>query len=259
MDTAKKIWSIAERVLTILLVAFTVFMMVFTVLSVTTLDKNERSLFGYRFYVVASDSMSPSENNRDERVHFSAGDIIVSKKVKNPRKLSEGEIISFISTNSDSYGETVTHKIRRVEKKSDGTVLGYVTYGTNTGADDEALVEPEFVLGVYKAKLPAVGRFFAFVKTTPGYIVCILVPFLLLILYNGVNVVRLFRQYKAEQVTEMQLEREKIAEEREENRRMMEELLALKAQLEKEQGNKAKEEKEESGDASSASDSERSE
>jgi signal peptidase I len=234
MDTAKRIWNISVRILSILLVAFAVLMMVFTVLSVTTLDKNERSIFGYRFYVVASDSMSPSENNADERVHFCAGDIIVVKRVKDPRAIGEGEIISFISTNRDSYGETVTHKIRRVERGDGGTVRGYVTYGTHTGTDDESIVEPEFVLGVYRAKLPAVGRFFAFVKTTPGYIVCILVPFLLLILYNGTNVVRLFCQYKAEQVTAMQAERDEIAAEREENRRMMAELLALKAQLEKE-------------------------
>ena len=231
MDTARRILQVAERILTVLLIGFTVFMMVFTVLSVTTLDQNERSLFGYRFYVVASDSMSRSESNEDEAVHFSAGDVIFSKKVRNPRAIAAGEIISFISTNRDSYGKTVTHKVRRVEYASDGTVLGYVTYGTNTGVDDESIVEPEFVLGVYRGKLPTVGRFFAFVRTTPGYIVCILVPFLLLILSNGVSVVRLFMRYKAEQITAMQAERERLYAEREENRRMMAELLALKEEL----------------------------
>ena len=234
--TAKKILNIALKVVTWLLVALTVFMMIFTVVTVTTVDRNDRSIFGVKFYIVQTDSMSKSELNADMDVHFNAGDIVIIKNVEDNRALQAGDIIAFMSTNSVSYGETVTHMIREVKKTEDGKVLGYVTYGTNTGTDDEALVEPEYVLGIYSGKLPGVGNFFAFVKSTPGYIVCILVPFLLLILYNGVNVIRLFRKYKREQMEAMQAERDKIEEERAEAQRMMQELLALKAQLDKKDG-----------------------
>ena len=234
--TAKKILNIALKVVTWLLVAFTVFMMIFTVVTVTTVDRNDRSIFGVKFYIVQTDSMSLSENNKDMDVHFNAGDIVIIKNVDDPRALQAGDVIAFMSTNSVSYGETVTHMIREIKKTEDGKVLGYVTYGTNTGTDDEALVEPEYVLGAYSGKLPGVGNFFAFVKSTPGYIVCILVPFLLLILYNGVNVIRLFRKYKREQMADMQAEKEKLEAERAENQRMMQELLALKAQLDKKEG-----------------------
>ena len=234
--TAKKILNIALKVVTWLLVAFTVFMMIFTVVTVTTVDKNDRSIFGVKFYIVQTDSMSKSDLNADMDVHFNAGDIVIIKNADDPRGLQAGDIIAFMSTNSVSYGETVTHMIREVKMTEDGKVLGYVTYGTNTGTDDEALVEPEYVLGAYSGKLPGVGNFFAFVKSTPGYIVCILVPFLLLILYNGVNVIRLFRKYKREQMADMQAEKEKLEAERAENQRMMQELLALKAQLDKKEG-----------------------
>ena len=234
--TAKKILNISLKVITWLLIAFTVFMMIFTIFTVSTVDRNDRSIFGVKFYIVQTDSMSLSENNKDIDVHFNAGDIVIIKNVKDSRALQAGEIIAFMSTNSVSYGETVTHMIREVKKTEDGKVLGYVTYGTNTGTDDEALVEPEYVLGVYSGKLPGVGKFFAFVKSTPGYIVCILIPFLLLILYNGINVIRLFRKYKREQMEAMQAERNKIEEERAEAQRMMQELLALKAQLEQKSG-----------------------
>ena len=234
--TAKKILNIALKVVTWLLVAFTVFMMIFTIVTVTTVDRNDRSIFGVKFYIVQTDSMSLSENNKDMDVHFDAGDIVIIKNVEDPRALQAGDVIAFMSTNSVSYGETVTHMIREVRKTEDGKVLGYVTYGTNTGVDDEALVEPEYVLGAYSGKLPGVGNFFAFVKSTPGYIVCILVPFLLLILYNGVNVIRLFRKYKREQMADMQAEKEKLEAERAENQRMMQELLALKAQLDQKNG-----------------------
>ena len=238
-STTKKVLNISLRVVTWLLVAFTVFMMIFTIFTVATVDKNDRSIFGFKFYIVRTDSMSLSEKNKDMDVHFNAGDIILIENLDDTRNLQAGDIIAFMSTNSISYGETVTHMIREVKKTEEGKLLGYVTFGTNTDTDDEALVEPEYVLGAYAGKLPGVGNFFAFVKSTPGYIICILVPFLLLILYNGVNVIRLFRKYKKEQTDIMAAEREQLEQERAENQRMMAQLLELKAQLEKKDGGSA--------------------
>jgi len=237
-DKTKKIVNISLKVVTWLLIAFTVFMMIFTIVTVTTVDRNDRSIFGVKFYIVQTDSMSKSENNKDMDIHFNAGDIVLIKDLSDNEKaeLKAGDVIAFLSTNSVSYGETVTHMIREVKYNDEGKIVGFVTYGTNTGTNDEKVVEPEYILGKYTGKLPGVGNFFAFVKSTPGYIVCILVPFLLLILYNGVNVIRLFRQYKKEQTAVMEAERAEIAEERKKNEDMLRELQALKEQLEKQKG-----------------------
>ena len=232
MKNLKINWNIIFKIGTYIIVAFTIFMMLFTIVTVSTFDKNDRIVFGYRFYIVASDSMSLSEKNKDFDVHFNAGDIIVVKNVKEDSVYKPGEIISFMSMNSDSYGKTITHVIRRVEYTDEGKVKGYVTYGTNKDSDDEDLVEPEYVLGHYVGKLPIIGKFFAFVKSTPGYIVCILVPFLILIAYNLVNVIRLFMKYKREQMEQLETERSQLEAERAENQRIMQELLDLKAQLE---------------------------
>lgn len=235
-ETAKKVLGITSKVLTWILIAVTVFMMIFTIFSVLTFDRNDRNLFGIRFYIVLTDSMSPSENNKDDEVHFNAGDIVLIKNVDDAKNLQPGDVIAFISQNSVSFGETVTHMIRERRTNTDGELIGYVTYGTNTGTNDEALVEPEYVLGTYAGKLPAVGKFFQFLKTTPGYIVCILVPFLLLILWQGVNTVKLFKLYKQEQMADMQAERDQIAREREESAAMLRELQALREQLSRQTG-----------------------
>ena len=231
---AKRIFNIGIKIITWLLVVFSVFMMIFTIVTVTTVDKNDRDIFGFKFYIVQTDSMSKSENNKDIDIHFNAGDIVIIKNLSEEEKgkLKGGEVIAFVSTNDESYLETVTHMIRGPKYDKNGSLLGYVTYGTNTGVNDEALVAPEYVLGSYAGKLPGIGNFFAFVKSTQGYIVCILVPFLLLILYNGVNIIRIFRSYKREQMKEMQAERDKIEAEKAENQRIMQELLSLKAKLE---------------------------
>ena len=247
MNNTKKILNIALKIATWLLIAVTVFMMIFTIVTVSTVDRNDRSMFGLRFYIVLTDSMSKSENNADMDVHFNAGDIVIVKNIKDPTKLKAGDIIAFMSTNEVSYGETVTHMIREAKRTPNGELIGYVTFGTNTGVDDEALVEPAYVLGTYSGKLPGVGNFFVYLRSTPGYILCILLPFMLLILYNGVYVIRLFRRYKREQTEILDAEKAEIAAERKQNEEMMRELLELKAKLEQQAAaQKAPEEENES-------------
>ena len=234
-ENVKKVFGIISKVFSWIIIAVTVFMMIFTIISSTTLDKNDRSIFGLKFYIVLSDSMSPSENNKDDKVHFSAGDMVIIKSVKNNFALQPGDIIAFINQNENmdgvKVGDTITHRIREVVRDDEGRVEGYVTYGTNTGVNDEKVVTPSFVIGKYAGKLPSVGYFFQFLRTTPGYIVCILVPFLLLIIWQGANTIKLFRQYKREQMADIEAERAEIAKEREQSLQMMRELQALKEQL----------------------------
>ena len=217
----KKVLNIIKNIFVWLMVALAVCMMIFTVVSVNTFDRSDRSLFGFKAFIVLSDSMSKTD--------FDAGDLVLVKEV-DPATLKEGDIIAYTSQNTSNYGETVTHKIRKLTTDANGEP-GFITYGTTTDTDDETIVTYPYVLGKYTTNIPKVGRFFMFLKTTPGYIVCILIPFLLLILIQGLNCIKLFRRYKLEQMAEMKEERAKIEEERAESQKMMAELLALKAQL----------------------------
>lgn len=220
-----KILIIVRSIFVWLFVALAVAMMVFTVVSVSTFDRADRSLFGYKAFIVLSDSMSKTD--------FDAGDLVLIKQV-DPSTLKEGDIISYTSQNAASFGETVTHKIRKLTTDAEGEA-GFITYGTTTDTDDETVVTYPFVLGKYSFSIPKVGLFFQFLKTTPGYIVCILVPFMILILIEGVRCIRIFKKYKSEQQAELQAERDKIAEERAETQRMMQELLAIKKEMEQSQ------------------------
>lgn len=220
----KKALNIIRTTLVWLLVLLAVSMMIFTVISVTTFNRNDRSLFGYKMYIVNTDSMAATD--------FNAGSLILVKET-DPSTLKEGDIITFMSQDTDSFGETITHKIRKLTTDAEGNP-GFITYGTTTGVDDDTVVTYPYILGKYHHKIPWLGRFFNFLKTTPGYFVCIFTPFMLIILYEGIKFFRLFRRYKQEQMEEMQAEKEKLEEEREANAKMLEELQALKAQLESE-------------------------
>jgi len=215
----KRVLNIVKTVLVWMVVVFAVGMMIFTIVSVNTFDQSDRGVFGYKFFIVRTDSMSAT--------HFNAGDIVIVKDV-DVRELKAGDVITFVSQSSDNYGETVTHMIREVTTDRDGSIA-FVTYGTTTGVNDEALAT--FIVGKYQTRIPKLGTFFAFLKTTPGYIVCILIPFLILILSQGITCVKLFLQYRREQTAELEAERAKIEAERQETQKMMAELMALKAQL----------------------------
>lgn len=228
----KKTLHIIKNIFVWLVVVVAVCMMIFTIVSVNTFDRIDRSIFGYKAFIVLSDSMSATD--------FSAGDLVLTKEV-DPATLQVGDIIAFQSTNTENYGEVVTHKIRALTTDEAGNP-GFITYGTTTGTDDESIVTYSFVLGKYQTRLPGVGTFFQFLKTTPGYIVCIFLPFLLLILVQGINSIRLFRRYKQEQFAEIEAqreqekaelaaERERLEAERQESQKMMAELLQLKKEL----------------------------
>ncbi|MBQ7795047.1 MAG: signal peptidase I [Lachnospiraceae bacterium] len=217
----KKILNTIKDILVWGIMILAVGMMIFTVISVNTFDQNHRSLFGYKAFIVRSDSMSATD--------FDAGDVIFVKEV-DPSTLQEGDIIAYISQNDHNYGDTVTHKIRRLTTTMGGEP-GFITYGTTTNTDDEAVVVYEYILGKYTGNVPKVGTFFTFLKTTQGYILCIFIPCMLLILYEGFNCIQLFRSYKKEQMEEIEAERKQLEEERRQSAEMMKELQALKEQL----------------------------
>ena len=222
----KKAWNVVKNIFTWAVILIAVGMMIFTIVSVNTFDRADRNLFGYKAFIVLSDSMSATD--------FSAGDLVLGKEV-DPATLREGDIISFSSQNTSNFGEIVTHKIRKVTTDENGDTA-FVTYGTTTNTDDESLVTFPFVIGKYQTRLPGVGKFFTFLKTVPCYICCILTPFIVLIVLQLINFIKIFRAYKKEQMADLTREREQIAEERKKSEAMMNELLALKAQLDAQKG-----------------------
>lgn len=217
----KKLLHIIQSILVWGLLILSIGMMIFTIFSVNVFEQSNRSVFGYQFFIVQSDSMSATD--------FSAGDVVMIKKVS-PDTLAEGDIIAYTSQNTYNYGETVTHKIRSLTVTSTGEP-GFITYGTTTDTDDESVVTYPYVLGKYTGHIPGIGTFFAFLRTVPGYILCILIPFLILIGYNGLNCILLFRRYKKEQKAALHREKEELQRERIRSEQMERELQLLRARL----------------------------
>ena len=188
----KKRLEAVRNILSWTLTAAAAVMIIFTIVSLTAADREDRSIFGFRAFIALSDSISSTD--------FDAGDLVLVKEV-DPATLKEGDIIAYISRSSASNGETTTHKIRRLTADEDGEP-GFITYGTTTDTDDEGIVTYGDVLGVYRGHIPKVGRFIAFIKTTGGFITCILVPLFLIVLSQGVSCIRLLQTYRQEKAEE---------------------------------------------------------
>lgn len=198
--------------------------MIFTVLTVTKLNKSS-DLFGYNMYIVLSDSMKSV---------FDSGDIIITRKTE-PAELAEGDIITFKSTAPDNYGEIISHQIRSISIDAYDCLL-FFTYGVATGVDDAAPVAADNVIGKYCFRIPKAGYVFNYLKTVQGYFVMILCPFLLLIGMEAARFVALNRQFRREQEAERARQSAQMEAERLKSQRLEEELLRLKARMDAKEG-----------------------
>ena len=194
----KKALKITGNVLTVAVAILVVIMTVLTVFSMVFNRDGTASVFGVQAYVVQSDSMTPE---------FAAGDVIFSEEV-NPEELVAGDIITFISRDSASYGQTITHCIRKVTTHNGE--LAFITYGIATGVDDGTPAAASDVLGRYVFRIAGLGSFFEFLKSVPGYIVCILLPFLAIIGLQIANIVSAVRAARPEKAAAAAAERSRV-------------------------------------------------
>ena len=187
----KKEKNVFNRIISIfawLSLIFAIFMSTICIFATFSSEQNGKEIFGVKMLIVASDSMSKSPLSENEEVFFNSGDIVIIKKVEETRALKIGDVISFVSYNPDSYGKTLTHKIKSIKYNANNVVIGYETYGINTGVSDKAIVTPNTILGVYVNKIPNLGRIFAYLKTPSGYYLSILTPAMLLIIFFSIKV-----------------------------------------------------------------------
>jgi len=213
----KKTWEIISSVLTTVLLLVSLLIMLVTMISKRTLDDNsEVYLFGYKPYIVNSNSMVGM---------FDAGDIVVVKKV-DYQELNVGDVIAFHSIDPTNYYEMLTHQICDVTTYDGETA--YITKGIVNDYNDAYPAVVNNITGKYQFKIAKAGYFFDFLKTPAGYVTCILVPFVVLLIVQLVNFLQLSKEYKKEVENERKKHEEQIEQayrsEMDEMRKQIEEL-----------------------------------
>ena len=144
------------------------------------------SFGGYCPFIVMTDSMSPVING---------GDLVIDKVVSDPSEIQKGDIISFFDPASSS-NSVVTHRVVEVVKEAEG--ISFRTQGDANNTEDDDLVPADKVVGVYLTKISGAGNVILFMQSTPGLVVCIALPILLLIGYDAIRRRRYEKQQQAD-------------------------------------------------------------
>jgi len=157
------------------------------------------SIFGLTPMIVLTDSMYPD---------IKSGDMIIVTDI-DAADVKEGDVISFFDPAGNGTS-VVTHKVIRKNVDPETGALTFTTKGINNNTEDKKPVPAENIVGLYKgARLPGIGKVALFMQTTPGLIVCVLVPLVLLVGYDLLRR-KLYDKKKNEDVEALQAELEAL-------------------------------------------------
>ena len=127
-------------------------------------DKEAKYVFGFRAYVITTDSMKPN---------LRVGDIVIIQKTEND-DLSVNDVITYRLSNDL---ERITHRV--VDKSTDI----YVTKGDNNKLEDKNIVRYENIEGKVIFKIPFIGKVFLKVENVL-YVIFLSIIILTIYLYQ---------------------------------------------------------------------------
>ena len=202
-DPKQKLLTIIGTILCAILLPILIINL--TLIAKSYINKDEvPSLAGVFPMIVLTDSMYPE---------IKSGDLIICNTAE-AEEIVVDDVISFFDP-MGSGTSVVTHRV--LEVIEEGDEISFRTKGDNNNAEDQVLVPQKNLIGIYRSRVPALGHVAMFMQTTPGLILCVVCPVLLLV---GFDMLRRRKYEKAKQQDTDQL----LAE--------LEELRRLKAEKE---------------------------
>lgn len=119
---------------------------------------------GWKPVICLSGSMEPT---------FAAGDLIILKETS-PLEITVGDVICFLEDDV-----SIAHRVTEI------TGQGYQTKGDANNAEDDKSVAAEQLQGVYTGiHFAKLGDFCMFMQTTTGMLLFIVLPLILLVVYD---------------------------------------------------------------------------
>lgn len=173
----KETTSPMHKALTVLGTVLCVILIPILVINCTLIIKSYTSeevpsVGGYLPLIVLTDSMYPV---------IESGDLIICHTAE-AEDIAEGDVIAFFDP-AGNGSSIVTHRVLEVTEKNGE--LAWRTKGDNNNAEDRLLVEAEDLVAVYEGtRIAGAGNVALFMQTTPGLVVCVVLPMLLLVGYD---------------------------------------------------------------------------
>lgn len=168
--------KLRHRILTIIGVVLCVILVPVLILNITLIIKSYTnkdevpSVGGYLPLIVLTDSMYPD---------IESGDLIICHTA-NPEDIKVGDVISFFDPEGNG-SSVVTHQVVEILSE-DG--LQFRTKGVNNNTEDETPVPAKNLVGIYLFRIHGAGNIAMFMQTPAGLITCVVLPLVLLIVYD---------------------------------------------------------------------------
>ena len=198
---------------------------------------------------VLSDSMKGSEEfyakNPDWK-GFQEGDLLIARKPNGKKfdaeKLEVGDIITFELT-IGGQTELCTHRIIEAGTDAHGNVY-YYTKGDANPIRDSVVLRPDDVIAIHTGTLKGVGSAINWLQTPKNFFLVIVLPLILLFVYNIVLFIKMLMEQKAEKTAaqvkaQVESQATAVIDEEEIKRKAIEEYLAKQAQAEAQTENQA--------------------
>jgi len=177
----KKVFKMLSKIISytfiVILMIIASFLILYVVCAKIAEKKGENPPFA--LYTIISPSMTPNIN---------VYDVVFVKKV-DPMTLQKDDVITFYSTNTFFGGTPITHRIVEVLNVPESGLMFRVKGDANDVADNEKVLSGN-VIGKVMFKIPQLGKIQFFLASKSGWILCILLPALVIISYD---IYKLFR------------------------------------------------------------------
>lgn len=163
----------------------------------------------------------------DGKDNFKKGDLIIAREPKDGEQLEIGQIITFPYTiNGEQV--LVTHRIKSVDKNADGKAETYITHGDSVPDETQTQkVNPRNVQAVFKRRIKGAGKPILWLQNPTHFLLAIVLPLLVLFIYNVVLFVMMIIQSRNVKLAEATAKSAALDEE-EIKKRAVEEYLASK-------------------------------
>lgn len=205
----KKIINVIGKVLSwalfIILLIAAVFLLYYYVATKIYAAKGPGYEPKFSIYTIISGSMEPNIRVKDT---------VVNVRVKNPQDIVVGDVITFVSTSLLSPGTTITHRVVGITKDENGNIC-YQTKGDNNPIQDQACAKFHNVIGKVILKIPQLGQIQFFLASKAGWLICIIVPALVIICRDIMRITKLTAIKKSTDKSEKKVDPKKKEKEAE--------------------------------------------
>lgn len=198
-------------------IEITIFVVILLVCCATVLQSTilkDKTIMGYKSYVIASNSMYPV---------LEYGDVIIIKEV-DYQDIQEKDIVTYLGKEGEFKDRVITHEVIEVFYEN-GTKVLKTKGRANTGTDPN--VYEEQIYGRFIYRFFTLSFISKIVRDELGFVLFIFIPFTILFILEFINMVKETRRRELEKQVKQQLEELKKIDTKTNETKVLEETMCL--------------------------------